>query len=108
MAAFIHAPNSQGTVVKTGAQVPQTGLMRDGKAELYEEYHVYSVEWTSSQYIFRLDGREFLRVKKDVSKAPEYLILSMLTSDWEMPALYKPGNTLNDTAKVDWVRVWDL
>ncbi|WP_162598563.1 glycoside hydrolase family 16 protein [Nocardioides gilvus] len=107
VAAFIHAPNAAGTVIKTGAQVPETGLMRDGKAELYEEYHVYSVEWNASQYIFRIDGREFLRIKKDVSKAPEYLILSMLTSDWELPDLFDgvDGN-IKDTATVDWVRVY--
>lgn len=107
VAAFVHAPNAQGKVIKTGAQVPETGLMRDGKAELYEEYHVYSVEWNSTQYIFRLDGREFLRIKKDISKAPEYLILSMLSSDYELPDLFDgvDGN-INDTAKVDWVRVF--
>ena len=29
-------------------------------------------------------------------------MLSLLTSDWELPAL----NTTRSTMKVDWVRVW--
>src|SRR5690606_35736330 len=108
IAAFIHAPDASGEAIKTGAQVPETGTTRDGKAELFEEYRVYSVEWTPTQYIFRIDGREFLRIKEAVSQAPEYLVLSMLTSDWEMPDLFDgiDGN-VNDSATVDWVRVYN-
>lgn len=78
-----------------------------GPQQFWDNYHVYSVEWTPKRYIFRIDGREYFRSNRYVSKAPQYLILSMLTSDWEMPALYKPGNSLNSKAKVDWVRVWE-
>ena len=44
-------------------------------------YHVYSVEWTPTQYIFRTDGFETFRASAGVSGAPEYLIMSLLTSD---------------------------
>jgi beta-glucanase (GH16 family) len=67
-------------------------------------YHVYSVEWTPTEYIFRLDGVETFRTSKGVSQQPQYLLLSLLSSDWEHVNL--DPTTLPSTMKVDWVRVW--
>ena len=54
--------------------------------------------------MFRIDGTETWRSSKAVSKQPEYLILSQLTSDWELK--YLDRSTLPTSLKVDWVRVW--
>lgn len=66
-------------------------------------YHVYSVEWTPSLYIFRTDGYETFRTSYGVSGAQQYLLLSLLTSDWELPTLH-PGRPA--LMNVDWVRAW--
>ncbi len=79
-------------------------VLRPG-ARWWEEFHVFSVEWTAHQYIFRIDGREYYRETKAVSHAPQYLVLSMLTSNYELGHL--SADKLDDTAEVDWVQVFD-
>ena len=69
------------------------------------EVNVFSVEWSPQEYVFRVDRREFWREERAVSQAGEYLVLSMLTSDFELPDLSADG--LSATASVDWVRVWE-
>jgi beta-glucanase (GH16 family) len=71
----------------------------------WQEFHVFSVEWTPSEYIFRIDGREYYREAKAVSQTPQYLVLSNLTSDYELGEL--TADELGDSAQVDWVRVFD-
>ena len=39
-----------------------------------------------------------------VSGVPEYLILSLLSSDWELPRI--KTEELPTTMKIDWVRIW--
>ena len=71
----------------------------------WDEFHVFSVEWTPAEYIFRVDGREYYRETKAVSQSMQYLVLSNLTSDYELNEL--TADELGDTAQVDWVRVFD-
>ncbi|QIK75255.1 glycoside hydrolase family 16 protein [Nocardioides piscis] len=68
-------------------------------------YHVFSVEWTPSEYVFRIDGKVSLRTGQGVAQTEEYLILSLLVSNWEIPNLPSP-QSLPATMDVDWVRVW--
>ena len=74
------------------------------KKNYYNSYHVFSVEWTPSVYIFRVDGQETFRTAKGRSKLSQYMILSLLSSDYELPNLNR--STLPHTTYVDWVRVW--
>ena len=67
-------------------------------------YHVFSVEWTPAAYTFRIDGKVVRRVTRGVSDQPEYLVLSLLSSDWELNA---NPDAQRQTMHVDWVRVWD-
>ncbi|WP_374458093.1 family 16 glycosylhydrolase [Nocardioides sp.] len=71
----------------------------------WDEFHVFSVEWTPTEYIFRVDGREYYRETQAVSQSMQYLVLSNLTSDYELNEL--TSGELGDTAQVDWVRVFD-
>ncbi len=71
----------------------------------WDEFHVFSVEWTPTEYVFRVDGREHYREHRAVSQAQQYLVLSMLTSDYELGDL--TADEMGDTAQVDWVRVFD-
>ncbi len=69
-----------------------------------DAFHVFSVEWSPKGYTFRVDGHETLRVTEGVSQQPQYLILSLLTADWEAPRL--DHSQLPNCMDVDWVRVW--
>ena len=68
-------------------------------------YHVFSVEWTPQRYVFRIDGKETFRTSKGVSGRPQYPILSLLSSDYELQYL-GGDNRLPQTMSVDWMRYW--
>lgn len=70
------------------------------------QFHVFSVEWTPSEYVFRIDGRETFRTTQGVSGQPQYLILSLLSSDYELPWL-GGEQRLPQRMEVDWVRFWE-
>jgi hypothetical protein len=91
-----------GTPVKAGGQIPDHH--RFG-ADWTTKYHVFSVEWTPTKYIFRIDGKETYRTTKGVSGQREMLMLSLLSSDYELK-LQDPSK-LPAHMYVDWVRVWN-
>jgi beta-glucanase (GH16 family) len=70
----------------------------------FKKYHVFSVAWSPHGYTFRVDGVRTLRLTQGVSRVPEFLILSMLSSGWEIGTLNR--DTLPNATQVDWVRVW--
>lgn len=104
--AFLHWYDSDNTRYKKGGLFPYANTLKKRAETWSSSYHVFSVEWTPDAYIFRVDGREFFRETEIVSQAPEYLLLSMLTSDYELEKLTR--STMRQRAKVDWVRVWSL
>jgi beta-glucanase (GH16 family) len=91
--------------VSLGDMFPAARRSLAGNRSWWQEFHVFSVEWTPREYIFRIDGREYYREAKAVSQVPQYLVLSNLTSDYELGEL--TADELGDTAQVDWVRVFD-
>jgi beta-glucanase (GH16 family) len=103
LAAFVHWYEF-GTHQQRGRIVPESSKFRVPGEDWWDNFHVFSVEWTPTAYIFRVDGREFHRETVAVSQAPEYLLLSMLTGDYEYKNLTEDEWT--QTAQVDWVRVW--
>ena len=76
----------EARIVKTGANIPDTFLHgpRDGWGK---KFHVFSVQWTPRSLIFRIDGKETWRVGGRISRVPQYLILSLLSSDYELPKI---------------------
>lgn len=103
IASFVHW-YEHGEHQQSGRIVPESGNFRVEGEQWWDNFHVFSVEWTPSAYIFRVDGREFHRETLAVSQAPEYLLLSMLTGDYEYKNL--TADEWGQTAQVDWVRVW--
>jgi beta-glucanase (GH16 family) len=91
--------------VSLGDMFPEARRSLGANRSWWQEFHVFSVEWTAHEYIFRIDGREYYREDKAVSQVPQYLVLSNLTSDYELKNL-SPAS-FGDTAQVDWVRVFD-
>lgn len=103
LGAFVHWYEG-GEHHVSGDVFPEADLFKPTSEDWWDAYHVFSVEWTPDAYIFRVDGREFHREEDAVSQAPEYLLLSMLTGDYEYKNLTPEEWT--QTAQVDWVRVW--
>ena len=81
LASFAHDYPKDGkpgvTPRKTGGFIKNPGRFGSGWAK---KFHVFSVEWTPTRYIYRIDGRETFRTGKGVSGRPEFLILSLQSS----------------------------
>jgi beta-glucanase (GH16 family) len=108
LTSFIYAPSQNGDKFGLGGEGwirnPEQYLQNE-KDDWYKRYHVFSVEWTPSAYIFRIDGQETGRITKGISRVPEYPILSLLSSDYELKKLGDEKN-LPQTMKVDWIRTY--
>jgi len=72
------------------------------KSSWFKAYHVFSVEWNSSQVVFRVDGNITKTVKKNLTGTDYFLVMSQLSSDWELNKAKKTTATMT----VDWVKVW--
>lgn len=80
----------------------------------WDEYHVYSAEWTRREVIFRIDGVETSRLRKGDFEDGYSIYVSMLSSDWELGRMKNPTRnadgveptTLPQSMSVDWVKAW--
>jgi beta-glucanase (GH16 family) len=105
LTSFIHWYKGK-KLIKTGSWIKDSKTFLANKNDGWSKtYHVFSVQWTPKVIIFRIDGKETWRTSARVSKAQQYLILSLLASDYE--ALEMPDNKLPQHMYVDWVRVWE-
>lgn len=107
LTSFIYSKNSSGNDVKTGSWIKNsTSFLKNRKDGWSKNYHVFSVEWTPSVYIFRIDGKETWRTKVGVSGQEQFPILSVLASDYEISQMKGGDAKLPQTMSVDWVRLW--
>jgi len=105
LTSFIHWYKGK-KLIKTGSWIKDSkSFLKNNKDGWSKNYHVFSVQWTPKVIIFRIDGKETWRTSARVSKAEQYLILSLLASDYE--ALEMPDKKLPQHMYVDWVRVWE-
>lgn len=104
LATFLYYKNAARKDVKIGNVWAQATALMPKSDTWWNSYHVFTVKWTARDYTFYVDGRVLFTTNKGVSQAPEYLILSLLTSDWELPNLNL--RTTPQQMNVDWVRVW--
>lgn len=106
LTSFIYSKNSKGQDVKTGSWIKNPeSFLKNRKDDWWKSYHVFSVEWTPKMYVFRIDGKETWRTKVGVSGQPQYPILSLLSSDYEIH--YGGDKQLPQHMNVDWVRLWE-
>jgi len=104
LTSFVYSPTASGVPQKIGGWIKKPErFLSDPKDGWSKRYHVFSVEWSPSEYVFRVDGRETSRTSAGVSARDEYLILSLLSSDFELPNL---NGALPQSMEVDWVQVW--
>jgi beta-glucanase (GH16 family) len=105
LTSFIHWYKGK-RLIKTGSWIKDSKSFLTNKKDGWSKnYHVFSVQWTPKTIIFRIDGKETWRTSARVSKARQYLILSLLASDYE--ALEMSDKKLPQHMYVDWVRVWE-
>ena len=105
-ASFLYNYGINAGSTKIGGMAPRATRMLPRGDAWWKSYHVFSLEWTKRAYIFRVDGREDWRTRRGVSRIDEYLILSLLSSDWELRQAKKLGIQPKGTMHVDWTRVW--
>lgn len=102
---LVHHTDAAGTVRTAGKrddELPTTRVLGPGRTPA-DGFHVYAVEWDADRYRFFLDGQLMMTTRKPfVSQAPEEIILSLLTSDWELRRLESTKSVM----EVDWVRIW--
>src|SRR6185503_18781909 len=91
LTSFVYNPTASGVSQKIGGW--------------FKRYHVFSVEWSPTAYVFRIDGRETARITQGISGVPQFPILSLLSSDYELKKLKGEAN-LPQTMSVDWIRFW--
>jgi hypothetical protein len=107
LSSYAYYEARDGRKVKLGDWIRNPDRYLSGRRDSwYSRYHVFSVEWTPVRYIFRIDGKETWRTNRGVSGHPEYLILSLLSSDYELRYLGRESR-LPQTMKVDWARFWE-
>jgi beta-glucanase (GH16 family) len=107
LTSFIYSKNSSGKDVKTGSLIKDsTSFLANKKDGWSKNYHVFSVEWTPSVYIFRIDGKESWRTTVGVSGQEQFPILSLLSSDYEISQMKGGDSKLPQSMAVDWVRLW--
>jgi beta-glucanase (GH16 family) len=105
LTSFIHWYKGK-RLIKTGSWIRDSKSFLQKKSDNWSKnYHVFSVQWTPNVIIFYIDGKETWRTSARVSKAQQYLILSLLASDYE--ALEMSDKKLPQHMYVDWVRVWE-
>lgn len=101
LTSFTYYLDAQGRKQTKGGWVPDLDQYGEGWAD---QYHVFSVEWTPKEYVFRIDGQVTHRIEGETSGREEFLILSLLSSDYELPRF---NGELPEHMEVDWARVWE-
>jgi beta-glucanase (GH16 family) len=104
LASYVYHYDKSGKNIKDGNVLPRAVGVVGSADAFWKKFHVYSVQWSPQGYVFRIDGRVTFLTDEAVSGRPQYLVLSLLSSDWELPDLDE--RLLPGTMKVDWVRVW--
>lgn len=104
LASYVYHYDTSEKNIKDGDVLPRAVGAVGSAGAFWKKFHVYSVAWSPTGYVFRIDGQVTYVTDKAVSGAQQYLVLSLLSSDWELPDLDK--RLLPGTMTVDWVRVW--
>jgi hypothetical protein len=105
LASFVHRFDGRRKIT-TGGWIDNSrsylASRRDGWSR---NYHVFSVEWTPSMLVFRIDGKVTGRMRGRISAERQFVILSLIAANYEIPKIRE--SRLPQHMYVDWVRVWE-
>jgi beta-glucanase (GH16 family) len=104
LGTFVYYANKSRANVKIGDVWRRAASLAPKGDRWWNAYHVFSLRWTPNRYLFYVDGRLLFTTTRGVSRTQEYLILSLLTSDWELPQLDR--SKLPTHMDVDWTTAW--
>jgi beta-glucanase (GH16 family) len=105
LASFMHRYEGKRRI-PSGGWIPNSRSFLSGRHDGWSKnYHVFSVEWTPRQLVFRIDGKETGRLRGKISAVRQFPILSLLAADYEIPKIGE--RRLPQHMYVDWVRVWE-
>lgn len=80
----------------------------------WDDYHVVSAQWDANGVVVRVDGAVVQRIRTAPAKTDYFLVVSLLSSDWELGRLRKPvegapgvkREKLPAVLEIDWIRTW--
>lgn len=107
--SYVHRPkivNGKTTFITSGGPLKPRRVreIMGQRAYASDRFHTYTVVWTPSAYVFSIDGKQTLKVTGAVSSQPVFMILSLLSSYYELPDLKRAKRM--PVMQVDWVKVW--
>lgn len=70
-------------------------------ADFSSDYYIYSLEWTPSKLIWRINGVEVHSETRNIPDQPMYLVFSSNMTD-------EPSSSVNGAMAIDWVRCYQL
>ncbi len=105
LASFIYYPTKDGSVKEGDFIENSKDFLADKDDDWWKSYHVFALEWTKDEYVVRIDGQEAWRTDQGISQQDQFMVLSLLSSDYELDDL-PAGDQLPQTMSVDWVRHW--
>ena len=70
---------------------PRAASAGRGTASRAARPPVWSVEWTSSERVFRVDGHEYRREQAAPSQSRQHIVRSVLTCDYEVLEIVEPS-----------------
>jgi beta-glucanase (GH16 family) len=106
LAQFLYYRNSSRKDVKIGGVQPAASRLKPSSDTWWDSYHVFSVKWTPQSYTMYVDGQQVYFSTKALSHTQQFLILSLLSSDWELKYLDRSHLSTKSLMRVDWARVW--
>lgn len=104
LATYIYYLDRNRQNVKIGRVWARAAALAPRGDTWWNSYHVFSVKWGPRGYTFYVDGRVLNGTNRAISRTNQFLILSLLTSDWELRDLQR--RSLPTTMTVDWAKVW--
>lgn len=111
----VHSGDQQYPVKETARWIAKSKVK---KKAWWSKYHTVSVQWDAKKVTVRLDGAVVQTVAKQKPDTDYYLVLSLLSSDWETSRMTKPiKGGLKGVTKpklsaasskfyIDWIKVW--
>jgi len=106
LANFLYYRNAARKDVKIGGVWSAASRLKPSSDSWWNSYHVFAVDWTTGGYTFYIDGRKLYSTSRALSHTEQFLILSLLSSDWELKYLDRAHLSTKSVMRVDWARVW--
>ena len=106
LASFVYYKGSNGQTVRNGGVWPAAARLKPSSDSWWNSYHVFAVDWTPQGYTFYVDGQQLYTTSRGLSRHEQFLILSLLSSDWELKSLDRTRLSTKSVMRVDWARVW--